>query len=168
MAVNLNLTGALTLGTALTVGNGGSGVTAASQGTGGVALAVNGTFVPTVAFGGASTGITYTTQTGHYTRVGDTVVFSVNIVLSNKGSSTGAATIQTLPFTSRTGPVNQAIGLGSENLTFANSEVPKARIASAATTITLVSSKSNSASTVIVDTDFANTTAIEITGVYLI
>ncbi len=168
MAVNLNLTGALTLGTALTVGNGGTGVTAASQGTGGVALAATSTFTPTLLFGGLGVGITYTTQTGHYTRIGDTIVFSINIILSNKGSSTGAATIQTLPFVSRTGPVNQAIGLGSENLTFANNEVPKARISSASTTITLVSSKSASTSTVIVDTDFANTTTIEITGVYLI
>lgn len=57
------------------------------------------TFTPAVKFGGASTGITYTTQQGQYLRVGNLVFISINIVTSSKGSSTGAMSISGLPFT---------------------------------------------------------------------
>jgi hypothetical protein len=57
-----------------------------------------GTFTPVLRFGGASTGVTYTTQSGSYTKVGNKVSFCINVRLTNKGSSTGAATIGGLPF----------------------------------------------------------------------
>lgn len=44
---------------------------------------------PTLSFGGGSVGITYATQIARYCRVGDLVVLTINIVLTNKGSSTG-------------------------------------------------------------------------------
>jgi len=71
-----------------------------------------GTWTPTVQFGGGSTGITYSSQVGNYTKIGDTVRIFVYIGLSNKGSSTGSITIQTLPFTVNTGgtPVSLLIG----------------------------------------------------------
>ena len=58
-----------------------------------------GTWTPTIAFSGASTGITYSTQTGFYTRIGRVVYVEAIITLSNKGSSTGDATVRGLPFT---------------------------------------------------------------------
>lgn len=58
-----------------------------------------GTWTPTISFSGASTGITYTTQTGLYTRIGRVVYLEAIITLSNKGSSTGDATVRGLPFT---------------------------------------------------------------------
>jgi hypothetical protein len=58
-----------------------------------------GTFTPTMAFGGASVGVTYTGRNGQYTRIGNQVTFSIYINLSSKGASTGAATITGLPFT---------------------------------------------------------------------
>lgn len=57
-----------------------------------------GTWTPTVKFGGADTGITYSARSGTYTRIGDTVYADMYIQLSNKGSATGAATIDGLPF----------------------------------------------------------------------
>jgi len=57
-----------------------------------------GTWTPTLAFGGASVGITYAVQSGFYTKVGRQVTASGIIVLSSRGSSTGAATIDGLPF----------------------------------------------------------------------
>lgn len=57
-----------------------------------------GTFSPSLAFGGGSTGITYTTQAGIYTRIGRTVTIRFEVELSNKGSSTGTATITGLPY----------------------------------------------------------------------
>jgi hypothetical protein len=58
-----------------------------------------GTFTPAITFGGGSTGITYTTQTGAYTRIGDLVALQLHILLSSKGSSTGTAAVTGLPFT---------------------------------------------------------------------
>ena len=50
-------------------------------------------------FGGASTGITYSAQLGRYTKIGRMVIATGNIVLTSKGTSTGAAQIAGLPFT---------------------------------------------------------------------
>ena len=59
-----------------------------------------GVWTPVLAFGGSSTGITYTTQSGTYTRIGRIVTIRFEIDLSSKGSATGSASISGLPFTS--------------------------------------------------------------------
>lgn len=59
-----------------------------------------GTWTPAVTFGGGSTGITYSTQIGNYTKIGRIVYVQFRITLSNKGSSTGSAALGGLPFTS--------------------------------------------------------------------
>lgn len=56
-----------------------------------------GTWVPVLRFGGASTGITGT-FTGTYTRVGNLVMVRGYCSVTNKGSATGAANINGLPF----------------------------------------------------------------------
>lgn len=65
-----------------------------------------GTWTGGISFGGGSTGITYANRVGYYTRIGNIVTVSCYLVLSNKGSSTGAARITGLPFTC----VNNASG----------------------------------------------------------
>jgi hypothetical protein len=62
-----------------------------------------GTWTPALAFGGASTGITYNAQAGTYTRIGRLVHCFARLSLSNKGSASGSATITGLPFTSASG-----------------------------------------------------------------
>lgn len=57
-----------------------------------------GTWAPALTFGGAATGITYTTQAGRYTKVGRVVTVDFIIVLSSKGSSVGSAVVSGLPF----------------------------------------------------------------------
>jgi len=52
-----------------------------------------GTFTPALTFGGGSTGLTYTTRTGAYTKIGNVLVVHIHIALSAKGSSTGSAAI---------------------------------------------------------------------------
>lgn len=54
---------------------------------------VVGTGTPTITFGGAAVGVTYTTQECVYERVGGRVIFRAEIELSSKGSSTGALSI---------------------------------------------------------------------------
>jgi hypothetical protein len=57
-----------------------------------------GMWSPILQFGGGSTGITYATQTGRYTKIGNRVFLTAQIMLSAKGSPTGNATITGLPF----------------------------------------------------------------------
>lgn len=66
-----------------------------------------GSFTPAIAFGGASVGVTYSVQTGTYTKIGRLVFFNIAIVLSSRGSSTGSVTIGVLPFT----PSNSSIAV---------------------------------------------------------
>ena len=62
-----------------------------------------GSFTPTISFGGASSGITYATQNGRYIRIGREVTIHMYVVLSSKGVSTGAARIGSLPFATASG-----------------------------------------------------------------
>jgi hypothetical protein len=58
-----------------------------------------GTWTPSITFGTLAVGITYTTQLGYYTKIGNLVTLSGRIVLTSKGSSTGAASVVGFPFT---------------------------------------------------------------------
>lgn len=64
---------------------------------------LEGTFTPTITLGGAAVGMTYGTQLGSYTRIGNRVMFDAYVVLTAKGSSTGELRIRGLPFTASTG-----------------------------------------------------------------
>ena len=59
-----------------------------------------GTWTAGFAFGGNAVSMTYDANSGWYTKTGNVVVASCNLDLSNKGSSTGNASITGLPFTS--------------------------------------------------------------------
>ena len=56
-----------------------------------------GNWTPTLAFGGQAVGIVYALQTARVIQVGRLVFVSCRIDLSNKGSSTGTATLGGLP-----------------------------------------------------------------------
>jgi hypothetical protein len=85
------------------VGTSGQGVDfAATPGTGTSELLNDyeeGAWTPSILFGGAGVGITYTSQTGRYTKVGRQVSVEGRIDLSSKGSSSGVMTLNGLPFT---------------------------------------------------------------------
>lgn len=123
----------------------------------------NSSFTPVLTFGGGSTGITYTTQLGSYTRIGNVVFYVVNIVLSNKGSSTGAASITGLPYAATIGTVGV---LSASVLTFTGQV--NARIGAAATSFTLEAFATTGTRTQLSDTAFANNTTVQISGSYLI
>lgn len=180
----LSLTSGVT-GT-LPVANGGTGVTA-STGTvanvlstsptlvtpilgvaaatsinfGGTALSTyaEGTFTPVLNFGGATTGITYGTQTGRYTRIGRMVQYEVRITLTSKGSATGSATITGLPFAAASRAYATAfVSVMSAGVTNANVEIDTSTafldILSAGTQVAL----SNA--------EFTNTSTFNFTGTY--
>ena len=58
-----------------------------------------GSWVPGMAFGGGSSGISYSSRSGSYVKIGRYVYCVGQLDLSNRGSSTGDATFTNLPFT---------------------------------------------------------------------
>jgi len=72
--------------------------TIASTSVAGVEAEFSGSWTPAVAFGGAATGVTYSTQSGRYYYRGGMVQGFGQVTLTSKGSATGAATITGLPF----------------------------------------------------------------------
>ena len=60
-------------------------------------------WTPTIAFGGGSTGVTYAARTVEAVKLGDLVMVSAYILLSSKGTDTGDATIEAMPYTQGAG-----------------------------------------------------------------
>lgn len=69
-----------------------------------------GNWAPGLAFGGSVVGITYSTQSGSYEVTGRNVACRFSIVLTNKGSASGQATIGGLPATSNVALSNNGSG----------------------------------------------------------
>lgn len=57
-----------------------------------------GTWTPDLLIAGGNTGVTYTSRSGRYTRVGRQVMVECSIVLSSKGARTGAVRVGGLPY----------------------------------------------------------------------
>lgn len=69
---------------------------------------IDDSFTPTIAFGGASVGVTYATQAGSMRNYGNYIEGGIHIVLTSKGSSTGDVTIN-IPSTMLIGVSNQNV-----------------------------------------------------------
>ncbi len=127
------------------------------------ALPITGTWTPALSFGGGTTGLTYSSRSGHYTRFGGNVIIArFGLALSAKGSSTGAALVGGLPVAVSGLTVGSALGSAFSGLT--------GHIAlwaqSAATDCTLNQSVSTGHSA-ITDAVFTNTTQLFGTIVYM-
>ena len=125
-----------------------------------------GTWTIGIAFGGGTTGITYTLQAGRYIKIGKMVTLTGNIGLSNKGSSVGTAHITGLPFTclDDDGGYTTA-NLRFSNITFANQY--QAFVVKNTTTIRLEEATEDGAPiTTLTNANFANDSGIVIQAVY--
>lgn len=123
-----------------------------------------GTFTPAITFGGAAVGVTYTTQSGSYTRIGNRVFFDLLIVLSSKGSSTGTLAITGLPFTAAN-TADKACAI--EPSSFAAGINPYANVVRNSATVALYSyATATGVQTAIADTGVANNTNFAISGHY--
>lgn len=125
-----------------------------------------GTWTPVVNFGGATTGITYTTQLGTYTKIGRVVIAHINIVLSSKGSATGNATITGVPFTSSS-TMRATCSFNWANMT--SSLVDGKLILSESTTSISVggsTSASTSSQALLTQADFSNTSTLQATLIF--
>ena len=73
-----------------------------------------GTWTPIITGSAGSAGTAaYSNQTGTYTKIGDTVTFSFNVVVTNKGSWTGSTRITGFPFTAKSGSGTFAFAIHS-------------------------------------------------------
>ena len=158
----------LTLTTGNLIVSSGKGIDfSATPGTGTSELLADyeeGTWTPTIAFSGASTGITYSTQTGFYTKIGRAVYVEAIVTLSNKGSSTGDATIRGLPFT--IGGTFSPATIRPNGVTFVGQTVSYFEptvayiVLSQVTELGVVASLTN--------TNFANTSQVMVSGFYFV
>jgi hypothetical protein len=121
-------------------------------------------YTPVLSFGGGSVGITYSANTGYYHRVGSLVTATIEIVLTNKGSSTGTARV-TLPFTSQGGSPNTPASVYPFELNVTNSVIGQVEDGSGNIVISQVSSGDASQ---LNDTHFNNGSVLRITASYRI
>jgi hypothetical protein len=120
-----------------------------------------------VSFGGGSTGITYSVNTGSYTLIGNKVTVTGYCVLTSKGSSTGNARITGIPFTIAGASSNySAPTLYFENISFLN--VFEGFGVNGTTTIALYETTIAGSVSVLDDTNFSNTSAFIINFSYFI
>lgn len=120
-----------------------------------------GTWTPVLTFGGAAVGMTYTLQTGRYTRIGRVVLVECSITLSAKGSSVGGATITGLPYTvavaGGTGTIDTAVG-------FAGLTIPPFATSAGTTIYPMVTTATSRAQ--LTDANFTNTTLFTVSLFY--
>lgn len=128
-----------------------------------------GTFTPTISFGGSSVGVTYSVQSGYYVRVGNCINYVINITLSSKGSSTGTFSISGFP-----------VSAGSANLSYPTASIFINNINSLLTAGTLVGTLQSNILTVnnfsittalnslLNNIFFNNNTVINLTGFYMV
>jgi hypothetical protein len=72
---------------------------------------ITGTWTPNIQINAVNTGITYTTQVGGYTVLGNIVCVWANIVLSSKGASSGVLSISNFPIATSTNGGNQVLSI---------------------------------------------------------
>ena len=125
-----------------------------------------GAWAPAITFGGNAVGITYTTQVGLYVKVGKHVTLTANIVMSNKGSSVGAALITGLPFATATHSGGGAAGAFRIDNVVANANF-QGNIPLSLSTITLTEVTAAGVITEITSGDFANNSAIRMSISYV-
>lgn len=123
-----------------------------------------GTWTPAITFGGGSTGLTYSTQVGRYRKIGDFIFAWCRIVVTAKGSSTGAALITGLPVAAASGLVGVAGMSLASNFTGLTGAL-SGFVAASASAIQLRQS-SATGNPAITDTSFTNTTDLAFWAAY--
>lgn len=157
----------------------GIGIGGATSGTGGVAFPATavpvadvntlddyeeGTWTPDLQFNGAKVGVTYATQLGLYTKIGNLVFVTGYIQLTSKGSSAGDAHIYGLPATVKNSHgIAGNIGAFS-GITFANQFTIYANTSD--TKIILQECTEGGTRTVITNSDFSDTAYIQFSVFY--
>lgn len=124
-----------------------------------------GTWTPTLSFGWASVGITYSQRLGTYVKIGRLVTAWAHIILTSKGTSAGTARIEGLPFTAYfTGALETAVTVNYQVVTF--TVEPAAYIDDGTTAVSLIQVTAAGAESVLTNANFANASALRISAIY--
>lgn len=128
-------------------------------------------WTPTIAFGGASVGVTYNQQLGQYVKTGPIVFFWFFMILSSKGASVGNASIGGLPFTVNAGlPGAGIVPSAVPNLsqvTFADKYVTLCPVPGATILGFTTTPSAAGGPNFLSDAAFTNTSAIHAAGMYI-
>jgi hypothetical protein len=127
-----------------------------------------GSWTPDLRFGGGTTGITYSTRTGKYIKIGNLVQAQFRITLTNKGASSGGAQVFGLPFASKEefgGAVFGYVDSLTNNSSWNSApQIPTLDTNSSYVFLRYISGGGNAAHT---DGDFTNTSDIIMTATYI-
>jgi len=127
--------------------------------------AASGTFTPVLNFGGATTGITYSVQSGRYSQIGNILHYKINMALSSVGSATGAATITGFPVASANDNINnyQAI---TDLANVTPTGIMSIGVTANTTSSSLIYTSVAGVVTTATNTTFTNTTTLVFSGWY--
>ena len=127
-------------------------------------LFATGTWTPALKFGGGSTGMTYSTQTGKYVQIATGLIWvGMQITLSAIGSSTGPATITGLPVA--VAGVSTTLNIMWNTL---GASVTTLQALASGTTITLYSTTGSTGLSGVTNATFAATSTLWISGCYAV
>jgi len=121
-----------------------------------------GSFTPSIQFGGGETGITYSARNAYYTKIGRLVTVHYHIVLTSKGTSTGVATIVGGPFVSAYNAGGQGVSVIHGYSMASLSSTPFANLAMNSSTLSLWDTVASGRDP-LTDANFTNTTGINCT-----
>jgi len=127
-----------------------------------------GTFTPVATFSGGSGTITYTTQDGAYTKIGNRVFFSITLETLSIASRTGSLTIAGLPFTvNATHRGGVSVGFAS-GLAITAGQVVTGVLNNGATTMSVQLWDATTGTTAIQDTEWTDDGRVFLSGHYII
>ena len=126
-----------------------------------------GTWTMGVSFGGASVGVTYSANTGQYTKVGRQVTLTGYLLLTNKGTSVGTALLTGLPFTTGT-TVSYVTGLSAVFANVTSTGYNGGYANNNGVTIDLTQTSVAGLTTSLSNTNFANNTGILMSLTYFV
>jgi hypothetical protein len=125
-----------------------------------------GTWTMGIQFGGSSTGATYSSNTGTYTKIGRQVTVNGYLFISNVGSSTGVANLTGLPFAQAGGTGNYSSASAYlVNISFANQFM---LIGLGGTALTFYENTEAGSVTALTNADFANDSEVLISFTYFV
>ena len=125
-----------------------------------------GTFTPSLAFGGGSTGLTFSSRGGDYVRVGRLVSWTATMTLSAKGSSAGSAKLTGLPFAKgATAGVANPVSTAYYDTMTGLTSTPFGTLDNGATTASLFDGGATAAAA-LDEGNFNDTTTLQIGGQY--
>jgi len=127
-----------------------------------------GSFTPTLAFGGAVVGLTYSEQVGKFTRIGNRVLFNLSFTLSAKGSSTGNAELAGLPYFASSDPSIACAVRFNSGVAGVGALTQSAAVISTTKNIRVYEANGFGQPTQLTDTAFTNTSVVDIAGQYLV